>query len=72
MKAIARMPVHEVLKEASAAIRTCADELKASNTVRGEWLPEDSDVHDEYNELIALAKRLGRFSFLMRLGRRPL
>lgn len=54
------LPFAELLDRAAFVIRTHADELRLSHTVRGRWPAGEEAVRDEFHELAALADRLSK------------
>jgi hypothetical protein len=54
------LPYAELLEYAASLIRTSADELRLSHTIRGRWPASEESVRDEFGELTALADKLAK------------
>ena len=54
------LPFADLLERAAFVVRTHADELRLSHTNRGRWPESEAEVREEYEEMVALADRLGK------------
>lgn len=54
------LPFADLLERAAFVIQTHAEELRMAHTVRGRWPDSESEVRDEFREMVALARQLGK------------
>lgn len=54
------LPFADLLERAAFVIRTHADELRLSHTIRGQWPESKADIREEFEEMVALADQLGK------------